>query len=39
MGTFATAMSKITTEPQIKNSIDIFKFLNTQGSDLRGLNG
>ena len=39
MGAVATAMSKITPEKETKNARDIFKFLNTQGSDLRDLNG
>ena len=39
MGTFTKLKRKITLETQRKSKIDIFKFLNTQGSDLRVLNG
>ena len=38
-GAVTTAMSKITPETQIKNERDIFNLLNTQGSELRYLNG
>ena len=39
MGTAATEMSKIKPETKRKNTRDIFKFLNTQGSEIRYLNG
>ena len=39
MGAVATEMSKITLETQRKNAREIFKFLNTQVSDLRDING
>ena len=38
MGTVATTIIKIAPETQCKNAIDIFNFLNIQGSNLRGLN-
>ena len=39
IGMVVNAMSKIAPATQQKNSIDIFNFLNIQGSDLQYLNG